>query len=206
MKSDVEISLDSKVEDLFKGRCFEKFREYCKINGIVYLYQIESVDFVMFKSLMNVSDEEKNNVKEHWRTLIDIANGILGQENYFCDKEDKYSEIDACQEQTNISKTNSEKYNENNLGHQASTWSYIEHFEELQIVFLIMKVEKYFSSNRSFIPVAPCDKPVLWEGLSNSDIQIINENPNLFYKCSARRFVLVKWIIDEINRLFEKKR
>ena len=204
MRLDVEISLDCKIEDLFKGIRFEKFCEYCRTNGIVYLRQLESIDFVMFKSSMNVSDEEKNNAKEYWRTLIDIANGTLKQEDYFCDEDDMYSEIDTCEDQSHISETNSENHDDNDLEAQVSDWGYLECFEESQIVSLITRVERYFSSNRSFIPVDSCDEPVFWEGLTDSDIQIINKNPNLFYKCSAKRFVLVKWIIDEINCLFKK--
>jgi len=201
----LKISFDCKIEDLFRETRFKKFCEYCKENGIFYLGQIETIDFVMFKSLMNVSEEEKNDVKEYWKALVDIANGVLKQEDYFHDKYGIYSETGICEEHTVIVEINSNNFNDNASKDYICDSGHFNSFKESKIAFLIKKAEEYFSSNKSVIPINSCNEPIFWKGLSDSEIQIVNENPNLFYKCSSKRFVLVKWIIDEIECLFRKK-
>lgn len=204
MKLEPENSFDCKIEDLFKGIHFRKFCEYCRTNGIVYLRQLESIDFVMFKSLMRASDEEKNIAKEYWKTLIDARKRTQEQEDYSAKKEGTCLKINKSEEQTYIAETNSEICYDNILEAHASDLEHLNFYNETKIASLIKRVEDFFSSNRSFVSMYSCDKPISWKGLTNSEIQIVNKYPNLFYKCSAKRFVLVKWIINEIDYLFKK--
>jgi len=84
MKSDYKISLESKISEVFHEKYFAKFREYCKVNRLIYLHQIENIDFMMFKHSFQATDEERYNAKEHWKKMLDLVSENVCQENY-CD-------------------------------------------------------------------------------------------------------------------------
>lgn len=204
MKLKVEVSLDCKIEDLFKVKRFVKFCEYCKINGIVYLHQLESVDFVMYKSSFDVTDDEKNCAREYWKTLVDIANGTLKQEDCSLYEDDIYSEVETNEEQLCVAEDDYQVDSAEYLTIEESNDNDQDSFEESEIASLISRIEKYYSAVKSYITIDSCDKPVFWKGISDAECQIINTKPNVFYKCTAKRFVLVKWIVDQVERVFEE--
>ncbi len=77
----------------------------------------------------------------------------------------------------------------------------IDHLAEL-----IKKFEGFFCMNHSFVPVYAIEFPNKWDGLTYEEYKIINLNSKLFYKCSARRIVLIKWIIEDTEKIFEGKK
>lgn len=204
MSLDRQISLDSKIEEMFKAKCFDKFREYCKVNGIVSLHQLESVDFIMFKCSYNITEDEKNCAREYWKTLINIANGTLMQENDFFYINDEGSSTEMYDEQILETEEDYQTHSAECLDIEENNVSKLELFNDTDITALISRIENYYSISKSFITTVFCDKPVLWKGISDTECKIISMKPNLFYKCTEKRFVLVKWIIEEVERMFEE--
>lgn len=177
MDKSMAISLDSKIEDLFEEGRFGKFLEYCRMSDIVVLRQIENLDFVMFKSIMNVSEDEKNAVKAHWEKLTSMV--PCGNKS----NED-------CHHSTSPTECDTTMHDNTNLA-------------ELYLLrLLIVRIEHCFADRKGAITIDPIRKPVTWRGLSSEESQIIHKYPNLFYKCSARKFLLIKWIVDRIDYLF----
>lgn len=68
--------------------------------------------------------------------------------------------------------------------------------EQSVIVNIISEMEYYFAKNQQAVNLNCID-------FNERDIEIINNYPNLFFKCSPKRVVLTKWIIDETNNFFK---
>ncbi len=62
---------------------------------------------------------------------------------------------------------------------------------------IVIKMEAYYSPFKKYI-----DIDVL--GFSEHEIEVINNNPKIFFKCTAKRTLLVKWILDETEKYFTK--
>ncbi len=200
----MNISIDCKITDLFKAKRFAKFCEYCKINDITYLHQLESVDFIMFKSSFDVTDDEKNCARDYWKMLTDITNGTLNQEDCFFYEDDECSYTETQEENISEIEENNQTYFAEALGIVENGVDEQECFKESEVASLISRVEKYYSLIKSYIAIDFCEKPVFWKGLSDAECNIVNTKSNLFYKCTTKRFVLVKWIVDEVERMFKE--
>ena len=61
---------------------------------------------------------------------------------------------------------------------------------------IISKMENYFAAKKQYV------NPDLLN-LSAKDIDLIDKYPNLFFKCSPKRILLVKWIVDETENFFK---
>jgi len=66
-------------------------------------------------------------------------------------------------------------------------------------VQLIQKMEKYFKENSLYISAELATR------LSDDEVKIVKAYPDLFFKCTGKRAVLVKWIIIELDRLFVQR-
>jgi len=62
---------------------------------------------------------------------------------------------------------------------------------------IITRIETHHKSKKRFIDVYDI-------GFSEQEIKLIDSNSKLFFKCAPKRVVLVKWIIEEIDKIFER--
>lgn len=135
----VNLTLDSKIEDLFLKEDFAKFREYCNTNNIILLKQLENIDFVIFKQSFKVTDEEKNNAKKYWERLLESASRNSLKEECSTIIEEKQIS-DLIKTDNYIIDTMPEKEPQQNLG------SNIVCNHELLIVSLLKRFENKFLS------------------------------------------------------------
>ena len=63
-----------------------------------------------------------------------------------------------------------------------------------QITKIITKMEEYFAIEQKYIS--------LYNNFSSEEIEIIDDNPAIFFKCTSKRVVLVKWIVQEVENYF----
>jgi len=75
----------------------------------------------------------------------------------------------------------------------ALTGSYLNKNDQLYSLY-----NKFISLGRKYISL---DDPGL--GFTASDLKVITENDGLFYMCSSKRAILVIWIVEAIDELFD---
>ncbi|MDH7578820.1 MAG: sigma factor-like helix-turn-helix DNA-binding protein [Bacillota bacterium] len=63
------------------------------------------------------------------------------------------------------------------------------------ITNIILKMENYFATRHAYVTFDTLN-------FSDKEIAIINKYPKIFFKCTPKRILLVKWIIDETENLF----
>ncbi len=199
---EAKISLDSKIEDLFEGINYRKFRRYCKAKNLIYLHQLKSTDFSMYKTELNTTNYEKNIVLELWNTLINTLYETSLRESFINNDSEKHFESTLQEEKLCMTEFQSE---ERRGDYYDRLWARdIVYYQQASVADLINRIDTCFCDCRTFITAAPCEYPVKWEGLSEAEIETVNKNPGVFCNFSTNEFIIIKWIIDEINCMFDK--
>jgi tetratricopeptide (TPR) repeat protein len=67
------------------------------------------------------------------------------------------------------------------------------YIEKIQAIVIVM--EKYYAKYGTVVPI---------DTYEFSIVNIINRRSDIFYKCTPKNIVLVKWIIDKIKEMFSK--
>ena len=72
------------------------------------------------------------------------------------------------------------------------------HIEKIQAMVIAM--EKYYARYGTVVPIDTYEFSIV----KIMDLNIINRRSDIFYKCTPKNIVLVKWIIDKIKEMFNK--
>jgi hypothetical protein len=89
-----------KIETVFSQNCYSQFREYCKDSNIIFILELEPVDFVAFRSTFEVTLDIVKEIKDK---ITQIKNGVY--ESMAPKKEEAKSEIAKAYMNKNESKS-----------------------------------------------------------------------------------------------------
>ena len=71
---------------------------------------------------------------------------------------------------------------------------------EKKIQAMVIAMEKYYARYGTVVPIDTHKFSII----EIIDLNIINKRSDIFYKCTPKNIVLVKWIIDKIKEMFSK--
>jgi len=71
------------------------------------------------------------------------------------------------------------------------------------IADIVARMEQFFATRKTYVPLLKSIK-YKYLNFSGNEIAIINNYSQIFYKCTPKRAVLVKWILDETEKIFDK--
>ena len=72
------------------------------------------------------------------------------------------------------------------------------HIDKIQAMVIAM--EKYYARYGTVVPIDTHEFSII----EIIDLNIINKRSDIFYKCTPKNIVLVKWIIDKIKEMFNE--
>lgn len=69
---------------------------------------------------------------------------------------------------------------------------------------VVKEMQQYYVKHKGIVPVEYLESAVGGTVISSANLSILEKNPHIFYKCTAKKFVLIKWIFDVIEKMFNE--
>lgn len=170
------------------GLYYFKMKEYNKAIEFFKKVLIIDPDHVDSKEkirLLNVKANNKNMKNINLENDIFSENKIPSSVNECSSQEyNEFSSVDVNSLQDIYHTT--KKHKDISVPHDI-------HIEKIQAIVIAM--EKYYAKYGTVVPI---------DTYEFSIVNIINRRSDIFYKCTPKNIVLVKWIIDKIKEMFSE--
>ena len=140
--------------------------------------------------LLNMKIDNKNMKNINLENEIFSENKIPSSINKYFSQE--YNELSSIDENSLQDIHRTTKKNED------ISVPYDIHIEKIQAMVIAM--EKYYAKYGTIVPIDTYEFSII----EIMDLNIINRRSDIFYKCTPKNIVLVKWIIDKIKEMFSK--
>ena len=197
------IKKNSKEERKSNSRLVNKYHSL----GVYYFIMNEYDKAIEFFKKALIVDPDHNDSKEKIRLLnmkinnnmknINLENDIF-YKNKILSSVNKYSS----QEYNKVSNVDMNSLQEHPPHNKKNEDIEISHdiYIERKIQAMVIAMEKYYARYDAVVPIDTYEFSIA----RIIDLNIINRRSDIFYKCTPKNIVLVKWIIDKIKEMFNK--
>ena len=197
------IKKNSKEERKSNSKPMNKYHSL----GVYYFIMNEYDKAIEFFKKALIVDPDHNDSKEKIRLLnmkinnnmknINLENDIF-YKNKILSSVNKYSS----QEYNKVSNVDMNSLPEHPPHNKKNEDIEVSHdiYIKKKIQAMVIAMEKYYARYGTVVPIDTYEFSIV----KIMDLNIINRRSDIFYKCTPKNIVLVKWIIDKIKEMFNE--